>query len=211
VARAGIGPAVLLAAIGLLDLASAHLPKTVLLTGLLDEPAHLATAALLLLAAGLWRPTHDGAGLVPVVALASAVLIDVDHIPLYLGVPGISAGGRPFSHSLVTPAIAAIMAAALSGRGRAVASGITIGTLLHFVRDVATGPGLPLAWPVTNSDVRMPLSAYAAVLGAAAALASWRSLTRGTWKAPRAAPPEPQVPEHPGTGYTPPQLNSGSH
>jgi inner membrane protein len=197
VARAGACPAVLLAAIGLLDLAAAHLPPTVLLTGLLDEPAHLATAALLLLAAGLWRPARDGAGLLPMVALASAVLIDVDHIPLYLGVPGISAGGRPFSHSLVTPAIAAIAAAALSGRGRTVASGIALGTLLHFVRDVATGPGLPLAWPMTTADVRLPMAAYAAVLGGAAALASWRSLTHRTSTVPRTAHLEPRVPDAP--------------
>ena len=202
-ARAGVCPVVLLAAIGLLDLAAAHLPTSVLLTGLLDEPAHLATAVLLLLAAGTWRPTRGGTGLLPVVALASAVLIDVDHIPLYLGVPSISAGGRPFSHSLVTPAIAAIVAAALSGRARTVACGIAIGTLLHFVRDLATGPGLPLAWPVATADIRMPVAAYAAVLGAAAALASWRSLTHCTSPVARTTPLQPREsgsPEHPPPG-----------
>src|SRR4051812_9660816 len=76
-------------------------PFSVRRTGLLDEPAHVATAALaLLVLAQLVRlPTRFY-----VAALIASAAIDLDHIPVYLGVPHIAVarGGRPFTHSLAT-------------------------------------------------------------------------------------------------------------
>ncbi|MCW2817344.1 MAG: rane-bound metal-dependent hydrolase [Marmoricola sp.] len=124
------------------------------LDGLTDEAAHLATATVVLLAV---VATHDlrrlRRGLVAV--LAGSVLIDVDHVPLYAGLRGVADGGRPFSHSPVTVVVLLAAAAALP-RLRPVLLGLAAGVVLHFVRDVATGPGLPLGWPVTTASVRVP-------------------------------------------------------
>jgi inner membrane protein len=64
--------------------------------GLLDESAHLITAALVLGSA----PRAVVRSVWPWV-LIGAVAIDVDHLPLYAGVSGFRVeGGRPPSHSL---------------------------------------------------------------------------------------------------------------
>jgi inner membrane protein len=77
-------------AIGALDRVGEAADWPVVVVGLLDEPAHLLTAYVLLLAMG--RP------LVPdrrdAWALAGAVLIDVDHLPQFLGFPGWAVGRR---------------------------------------------------------------------------------------------------------------------
>ena len=141
--------------------------------GALDDTAHLLTAGLILAAIGL----HRIGRLLPW-ALLGSVIIDLDHLPLYTFAPDFVAGGRPPTHSLVTPAIL-LMVAALVPRLRWVAGGLALGVCLHFVRDVATGPGVPLFWPLADSSVLVPYPTYLAVIGAAAVIATWR-LVRGT-------------------------------
>ena len=64
------------------DAADRRVPFDVLISGLLDEPAHLATAALglLVLACFIDVPRRFY-----VAARIASVAIDLDHIPLYLG------------------------------------------------------------------------------------------------------------------------------
>lgn len=169
-------PTVLVAAILGLDRVQFGGAHAILVNGLLDEPAHLATAALALLAlAGgprLLRNQALAAG-----ALAVSVLLDLDHVPLYLGVPQIADGGRPYSHSLTT---ALLLSAAwlLTGR-RPWLAGAALGVALHFTRDVVTGPGLPLCWPLTRTEVRLPYGVYVAVLGVLAVVATLRAHRSG--------------------------------
>lgn len=168
-------PAALVALVGLLDLAGRATPFQILLTGLLDEPAHLATATLVLLAVagGPWLARNPT---LTVTALAASVLIDVDHVPLYAGVPHVAdSGGRPFSHSLTT---VVILAAAwlVTGRRWPVLAGAAIGVCLHFTRDIATGPGLQLFWPVSWAVTRLPYSTYVTLIVILGVVATGRAL-----------------------------------
>jgi inner membrane protein len=167
--------------IGLVDaaLAAARLP--LLLTAVLDWPAHLATAGLLLAAL---LPERSRA-VVPW-ALAGAVLIDLDHIPFYLwGALTTEDAGRPVTHALATAAALVCAAAVGPRRLRTALYGLSLGVCLHLVRDLATGPGVPLWWPVEDDEVLVPYAAYALVVGAAAAVAAGRQVRR------RAACPRP--------------------
>jgi inner membrane protein len=138
------GP-VLLAGVALaFDAMDRRVPFGLLSTGLLDEAAHLATAAigLMVLACLIDAPRRFYAA-----ALAASVAIDLDHIPLYLGWLG-EDGQRPVTHSLATVVVFACAAAA-SRRHRAVLAGVVTGLVLHFARDVAEGPpGVRLLWPL---------------------------------------------------------------
>jgi inner membrane protein len=126
-------------------------PFDVVVSGALDEPAHLALTALLLMALAPFRslrPTF----VVP--ALVASVAIDLDHVPLYLGVTGISAhpGGRPYTHGLIT-LLAAIAVAWLVPRWRVAASGVAVGLASHLARDVCEGqPGVSLLWPASSHE-----------------------------------------------------------
>jgi inner membrane protein len=183
VASAWIGegwPAALLCAggvllIGLLDLAQRSGRWSVPMTAVLDEPAHLATAALLL-ATCLPRRAR---AVVPW-ALAGAVLIDLDHIPLYLWGALTSDGyGRPVTHSLLTVLVLAGAGLLFRGRARTALLGLALGVGLHLVRDLGTGPGVPLWWPLGGHSVVVPYAAYFAVVLTAAALATARALRQG--------------------------------
>jgi inner membrane protein len=123
----------------------------------LDWPAHVATATLVLAAAPRLLPPDTAAW-----ALVGSVAIDIDHAPLYLGVEGLSLtpDGRPVTHSLATSAALAVAAALTRGRTRTALGGLSIGTLLHFVRDLGTGPGVPLLWPLSRRTVRIPYAGY---------------------------------------------------
>ncbi len=168
VSRWPLLPVALLAVVVTLDAALCAGPSGVLVVGVLDEPCHLATAALALLAAPRLTAGPRATGLV----LLASVGIDVDHVPLYLGVPGVAADGRPYTHSLLT--VLVLLALAATPRARAVCRPLALGVGLHLVRDVATGPGVPLWWPVSGSDVLLPYGAYLALLAAAAAVATSR-------------------------------------
>ena len=90
---------VLLAVVALaFDAADRRVSFNVLASGLLDEAAHLTTAALglLVLARLIDMPRQFY-----IAALIASVAIDLDHIPLYLGLLG-NQGQRPFTHSLAT-------------------------------------------------------------------------------------------------------------
>ncbi len=138
------GP-VLLAGVALaFDALDRRVPFGLLTTGPLDEVAHLATAALglLVLACLIDAPRRFY-----VAALIASVAIDLDHIPLYLGLLEDS-GQRPVTHSLATVVVFAA-AAAVSRRHRAVLAGVATGLVLHFARDMAEGPpGVRILWPL---------------------------------------------------------------
>jgi inner membrane protein len=137
---------------------------------LLDEPAHLLTAWVVLAAVPGSRPRPW----LPW-ALVGAVVIDVDHLPLYLSSADVAApGGRPYSHSLATLALLAVTAVVARPRLRTAVLGLATGVALHLVRDLATGPGVPLLWPLVDTGVRVPYVAYLAVLVAAAVSAAAR-------------------------------------
>ena len=104
--------------------------------------------------------------------------IDIDHVPLYTFAPGFDVGGRPPTHSLLTVLVLAGVAVLIPAV-RTPFAGLALGVCLHFVRDVATGPGVPLLWPLHDSAVRVPYAAYLAVLAVAVGVATWR-IFRGT-------------------------------
>jgi len=132
--------------------------------GLLDEPAHLATAWLGLAALTpaaiprrLWQT-----------ALVASVAIDIDHVPLYLtGGRFAVDGGRPPTHGLLTVAVLVVVGTA--SRASRWAWGVAAGVLLHFVRDIATGPGLPALWPA-HLNAELPYPVYVVALCALAAV-----------------------------------------
>ena len=139
----------LLAAVALsFDAADRRIPSGVWTTGPVDEVAHLSTAALglLVLARFIAAPRRFYAA-----ALIASVAIDVDHIPLYLGLLGNQAQ-RPVTHSLSTVAVL-VVAAAAARRHRAVLAGGATGLVLHFARDIAEGyPGVRVFWPLQDTS-----------------------------------------------------------
>src|SRR4051812_9078176 len=113
-AVAGALPWLLVGLVTLLDREDPRTMGTVRLA-LHDEPAHLATSVLVLLALVGPRRLLDH----PVetaTSCASSMLIDIDHVPLYITIPGLPDvavdNGRPFTHSLSTIAGLAALAAA---------------------------------------------------------------------------------------------------
>lgn len=140
-----------------------RLPVPVL--GPLDWTAHLATALLLI--ANLPRPTDR---LAVIAALVASMALDIDHVPQYLGFDVLTEGTpRPYLHSLATVLALAALGAALPRSGqRAFALGVAGGVLAHLLRDVATGDGVALLWPLSSTAVRVPFWSYAAVIAALA-------------------------------------------
>jgi inner membrane protein len=124
-----------------------------------DETAHLATT-LVLLAACFRRPSAA----FTFGALASAVLIDLDHVPIYLHYAPLIAGAhRPYTHSIATLGALITWAAFTRGRHRRFALGAAYGLSGHLVRDLGTGL-LPLLWPLTRSDFSWSYAIYAGIL-----------------------------------------------
>jgi len=142
-----------LATIGVADYVLRHRGPRWLVSGLFDHPAHMATAGLVLLNLPL-RSRAWTAGF-----LAGSLLPDLDHVPLALAPEHPAADDpRPRSHSLV----ALVPLAAAAAAGSEAVGGALAGALTHFARDAATGPGLPLLWPASDRDLRLPWPAYAA-------------------------------------------------
>ena len=139
----------------------------------LDWTGHLLTAALLLVVLPRWAR-----GKIWPWALIGSVAIDIDHMPLYTFAPGFEVGGRPPTHSLLTVLILGTVAVVIPA-ARIPFAGLALGVCLHVVRDVATGPGVPLLWPLHGSTVRVSYAAYLAVLVAAVGVGTWR-IFRGT-------------------------------
>lgn len=156
--HARLSAPILLLLILVLDTALAHHLWPFLVTGLLDEPAHLATAGLVLLALPRRVATRYGWWV-----LIGSVVIDIDHAPLYLGASDfVVDGSRPPTHSLVV--VILLLLAQLLPRVKRQLRGLAFGVLAHFLRDVATGPGLALLWPVLPVAVKAPYTGYAVVL-----------------------------------------------
>ena len=136
-----------------------------------DEPAHLATCALAL-AALLAVRRGPASPKFLLAALFASVVIDFDHLPGLVGWGVFTAGTpRPYSHSLLTIA-ALLLAAALCGRRpRPILLGAGFGVAAHLLRDLATGPGVPLWLPFSTDPVRIAYAVYAGLLLLGAAIA----------------------------------------
>ena len=174
-------PLIALAVVVLLDEVTRSRHWGVAMTGVLDEPAHLATAVLVLLAAAGPRRllAHPGYSCAAVIA---SVAIDLDHVPMYEGLRVGVDGGRPFTHCLLTAFVLA--AAGLAVRTfRPVLLGLATGVLLHLLRDLATGPGVSLFWPVWPTRIELPYVAYLIILAGCALIATMRA-----WNERRKAP-----------------------
>lgn len=142
--------------------------------GLIDEPAHIATCLVALLAVVTLRRFRPWAPFVAA-ALIASFAIDVDHIPAYLGWHSLTGGvPRPYSHSLLTVAVLLACGWALRGDSRKVALGLAFGVATHLLRDLSTGPGVPLLWPATEAVVVLPYAVFAGVLSLAALIAAAR-------------------------------------
>ena len=133
--------------------------------GIVDEPAHLATCLIVLLAATAVTGRTPHRGFI-VAALVASVAIDLDHIPLYLGSHILTGDApRPYSHGLLTVLILACVGLLVPVRKLRVAIlGLAVGVGLHLFRDLATGPGVPLLWPLSDATVDLPYGVFAAVL-----------------------------------------------
>jgi hypothetical protein len=142
-----------------------------LLIGVFDEPAHLATNVLVLLNLPP-RSRAFEAGF-----LAGAVALDADHVPLALA-PAHPGGRdpRPTTHSLPLVGAAAAAALVLPARARAIGLGLAAGSLGHLWRDLASGRGAALLWPLSHRHVRVPYWLYAATQVALAQ--RWRAAAR---------------------------------
>jgi inner membrane protein len=172
------------------DTALALLPEPLVVLALLDWTAHVATALVALAALRRRLPAPF-----VVATLLGASLIDLDHLPAQLGSSWLTAGTpRPYTHSLATVAVlglAAAVAATIAARGRSargarasarrarpVLAGLAFGVLAHLLRDLGTGPGVPLLWPLTRHAVAVPYSAYLAAVVVLVAVA-WAGGRRG--------------------------------
>jgi inner membrane protein len=143
------------------------------LVGIVDWLGHLATGVVLI--ALLWPPRRMAAAI-----LVFSVVLDVDHLPLELGTDVLTAGTpRPYTHSLLT--ILVVLAAAGLLRSQ-VLLGAAIGLAGHLFRDLGTGDGVPLLWPLSDAGASVPFALYIGVLTGLAAVAALRS-------APGGAPP----------------------
>ena len=168
----GFAPVGAVAVVLLLDGLSGTRAWPVPVLGLLDEPAHLLTAALLT-AAVPWAEIRRGWRWI----LMGSVLIDLDHVPLYTFAGDFSVGGRPPTHSLVT-VLALLVAALAIPRARWPLIGLAGGCVLHFVRDLATGPGVALLWPIFQTPLRVQYPAHIALIALAAVWVSVKDVDR---------------------------------
>jgi inner membrane protein len=141
------------------------------LVGVVDWTGHIATGVVLI---ALLRPTRALA----LGILLGSVLIDVDHLPAELGTDVLTAGAdRPYTHSLLT--LLVVLAAAAATRSQLVL-GAAIGFAGHLLRDLGTGDGVPLLWPLTDAGASIPFAVYVAVLAVTAATAAARPRARRT-------------------------------
>lgn len=147
--------------------------------GLLDELAHAATGLL-----ALGALSTAVAPRVVWAVLAGSVLIDLDHLPGYLGSDVLVHGtARPVTHSLATVLLIAAAAQMRRGEAQRLIGIGALALLLHFLRDMAepNGPGVTLLWPLSDRSFSLSYGWYAALLAAlaVAALARRSAATRG--------------------------------
>ena len=133
------------------------------LVGVVDWIGHLATGLVLV---ALLRPPLAAA----VAIMVFSVVLDLDHLPAELGTDVLMGDApRPYPHSLLTLLVAAAVAAATRAP---VAVGALVGLSGHLFRDLGTGDGVPVLWPVSDLGASIPFAAYVAVLALAAAVAA---------------------------------------
>lgn len=144
------------------------------LRGLIDEPAHLVTALVVLGAITRFRgsPPEPKFGWT---MLACSVLIDLDHLPAEFGTNLLTNGTpRPYTHALWTVivltlawSIARYVAVRKERPRPAIAelilAGATWGVAAHFLRDIATAP-MSFWWPLTDMPVQLPYWWYVTAL-----------------------------------------------
>jgi inner membrane protein len=165
--------------------------------GLLDEPAHLATALIILGALTRIR------GALPDqrfgwTMLACSVLIDLDHLPAEFGTGALTNGTpRPYTHALWVVIVLTLAWAtaryfiARSGRPRPttvelILAGASWGVAAHFVRDITTAP-MSFWWPVTDMPVEVPYWWYVVALSVIIALGPVRRGSRFAYAARHSA------------------------
>jgi membrane-bound metal-dependent hydrolase YbcI (DUF457 family) len=136
--------------------------------GLVDEPAHLATCVVALIALTALTGARPPARFVSA-ALIGSMAIDIDHIPGYLGWHGLAGSlPRPYTHSFVLVVVLAAVAWASRSRpARQVCLGLAFGVSSHLLRDLATGPGIPVGWPLVGGAARVPYIYLASLLALA--------------------------------------------
>ena len=130
-----------------------------IVVGLFDEPAHLATAALVLVNLPPRSPRWS-AGF-----MAGALLPDLDHVPLALARvhPDVD-HPRPITHCLLALAPLAVTGVLARGPAREYARGAAAGGLAHFARDLAVGTGVTLLRPLSRRSFKAPYPVYAGAL-----------------------------------------------
>jgi hypothetical protein len=177
--------------------------------GLLDEPAHLATALIILGALirvrGSLPDQRFGWAM-----LACSVLIDLDHVPAEFWAGALTNGTpRPYTHALWTVIAltlawtAARFIVIRTGQSRPatvelILAGAAWGVAAHFVRDIATAP-MSFWWPVTDIAVEVPYWWYVVALALIIAI---RPVRRGLTSAETAGVPKPPTAaaRYPATG-----------
>ena len=144
------------------------------LRGLVDEPAHLATALVVLGAITRFRGSPPETKF-SCSMLVCSVLIDVDHLPAEFGTNALTNGTpRPYTHALWTVMVLALawtVARYLTIRtnrrrpatAELILAGAALGTAAHFLRDIATAP-MSFWWPVTDVAVQVPYWWYVVAL-----------------------------------------------
>lgn len=129
--------------------------------GALDFAAHAATGFLFVAAVVRKLTTGSVAAVV-----AASVLIDLDHLPAFLG-SGVIQGTapRPYPHSVAGLILVLLAARALRAPARTTVL-IVSALALHFWRDMAEpdGPGLVLLWPLSHAVATVPYWLYAGTM-----------------------------------------------
>jgi len=161
----GLAAFACLAVVAAADLVLSRKRPRWILVGLFDEPAHLATAGVVL------ANLHPNSNKWALGFIAGAALPDLDHVPLAVSRvhPNVD-DPRPVTHCLlaVSPLFAAARLQA-PGPTRDALAGAAAGTLAHFARDLAVGTGVQLLQPLSGRSFKVPYPLY---LGALAALAA---------------------------------------
>jgi inner membrane protein len=137
--------------------------------GFVDWLGHLATGVVLI---AVLRPSRRTAAAI----LVGSVILDLDHLPHEFGTDVLTAGTpRPYSHSLLS----VVVVLAVAGVARSpVLLGVAIGFAGHLLRDVGTGGGVPLLWPLSDGGAVVPFWVYVVVLALLAAGAVLRPRRR---------------------------------
>jgi inner membrane protein len=170
-------------AMGLADVGSLIGGDSLFPGGPADELAHLLSTLLVLWALG---PRVCRRFLGP--ALIASVAIDIDHIPMWLGLHGLSAGTpRPYPHSLLTLALV-LTAALMWPRRRDPFLGLALGLAIHLWRDLADpGSAVSLLWPFSYHWFSLPHASYLLALAAVVGVDAHRCRGRATGTAPSPA------------------------